>query len=219
MLSYTTEDVSYGPMYLFSVCVFSYLHYIVYTSVTNRYVLTQKQQAYVISLFGSTLMTLLSLVSNYYLYTANFNMNRYRFGGGTTNDIVSVLSSACFMSGMVMDSVLGFFNYHEPMKTLSGYPHHFFFILANGLVYYYDGYTLINLFLINELPTMIFAFGNVFPELRNDVLFGTAMFSIRIVYHGMLTLLNITFLPATVVSLPSLIAYAYWFKNWCCKYL
>jgi hypothetical protein len=208
-----------STLYITCVSVFCCVQYTVFRTVSLRYTLTAKQTAYVISLFSSMSMSILALWSNYYLYTIGYDMYRYRFQANTINEIVSLISSSIFMSAMVMDTVIGTFYYPEAMRTLSGYVHHIFFIFANVLVYYYNGYTLMNLFLIDELPTMILAIGSVFPHLRSDFLFGVAMLSVRILYHGYLSLLNLTYLPAVAVTLPSLFAYIYWFKNWTKKYL
>lgn len=210
---------AYSKLHITCVIVFCCVQYSVFRSVTSRYTLTAKQTAYVISLFSSASMSVLALWSNYYLYTIGYDMHRYRFEKNMTNEIVSLVSSSIFMSAMIMDTVIGTFYYPLAMRTLSGYPHHLFFMFANILVYYYDGYRLMNLFLIDELPTMILAMGSVFPNLRSDWLFGLSMLSVRILYHSYLAFLNLTYLPAVSVSVPSLIAYIYWFRNWSKKYV
>lgn len=208
-----------GYLYIVSTIVFMYMHYAVFYTVTPRYTMTLKQKSFLITLFSSTVMSTLSLYSNYYLYKSGFNMYYYKFEYNTTNEFLSIMSSAMFTSTLIMDCAIGFFHYHEQMKVISGYVHHIFFIFSSLVVYYYDGYTLLNLFLINELPTVILAAGSVFPVLRNDFLFGTAMFFIRILYHGFLSVMNISYLPVSVASIPSFVVYIHWFKNWYRKYL
>lgn len=213
------SDNSYnGNLYIISTFCFCYIQYQVFNNVNKLTYLSIKQKAYILTFFSSICLFLMSCVSNYYLFKYDFNMNMYRFKQNTTNEIVSVLSTSLFTSFLIMDNILGYLYYHEYMKSLSGYFHHAFFILGNYVVYYSDGYKLLNLFLIDELPTIIFALGNINENYRSNIIFGMLMFFTRIVYHGFLVLLNINYINLIIVAIPSWTIYVYWFKIWCKKF-
>lgn len=215
MNEYSDEDNS--DLYIISTFCFCYIQYKIFDNANKLRYLSIKQKAYILTFFSSICLFLMSCVSNYYLFKYDFNMIMYRFKPNTTNEIVSVLSTSLFTSFLIMDNILGYLYYHEYMMSLSGYFHHTFFILANCVVYYSDGYKLLNLFLIDELPTIIFALGNINENYRSNIIFGGFMFFTRIVYHGLLVILNINYINLIIVGIPSWAIYIYWFKNWCKK--
>lgn len=202
-------------LFILSVVLISYLQFKIFITIKKKYtLLSTKQEAFIITFVSSSVMSTLSLISNYYFIKSNFDMEKYMYTPNKINEIVSVLSTATFMSTMIMDSLIGFLFYPEYMTRISGYPHHLFFIIGNMVVYYVDGYKIMSLFVIDELPTIIFSLGNINEKYRSDFLFGTLMMLVRIVYHGTLTLINITHTPTVSVAFPAWCMYIYWMRNW-----
>lgn len=202
-------------LFFVSIILISHLQFKIFITIKKKYALLSiKQEAFIITFVSSIVMSMFSLISNYYFIKSDFDMEKYMSTPNKLNEIVSVLSTATFMSTMIMDSIIGFLFYPKYMTRISGYPHHLFFIIGNLVVYYFDAYKIMSLFVIDELPTVIYSFGNINEAYRSDFLFGTLMFLVRIVYHGTLTIINITHTPTVSIAFPAWCMYIYWMKKW-----
>jgi len=205
---------------------FSSEHYALFNTIKRNTRLTEKQQAYILSIKSSLVLFILSLYSNYKFFQSGFDFSKFHDLSDNTQRLLEQISVIFLASYLVMDTYLGNKFYHSYMTNLSGYPHHIIYTVISCICLYSGWYPLFLLYLVAELPTFILAIGSFNKRYRNDNLFGFTFLSTRILYHIFLTykLINHTrfsvwsrFLLTSLASL-ILTVHLHWFRTWVKKY-
>jgi hypothetical protein len=171
------------------------------------------------SIKSSLIMLLIGVYYNYHCFSNNFNeesfYNVLDSNGGVNFGKIIVLY---FTAYLIMDVYIGNKEYHNHMKSLSGYFHHSIYIVVNIVSLYFGVFPLYLLHFLSELPTFLLAIGSFDPRLRNDDLFGATFFTTRIAYHIFLTWLFRRHSLLFYCSLAALGLHCYWFSSWAQKY-
>lgn len=179
-----------------------HIYYYTKTKTTN---LTERQRAYIMSIKASLTLFILGLISNF----STFEHDNLILNLGILNLIAYFL----------MDCTVGYFEYHKYLCSLSGYFHHFVYLVISILSIKLNVIRPYMLFFVEELPTLILSIGNFNNNLRSDNLFGLTFFITRIVYH--LILIGHTYkthILFVILGVLSFGLHSYWFKNWLTKY-
>eukprot|EP00043_Microstomoeca_roanoka_P022074 m.255991 g.255991 ORF g.255991 m.255991 type:complete len:251 (-) comp20679_c0_seq1:207-959(-) len=150
---------------------------------------------------------------------------RIPFDPNTTwsDDRISRFSNTFFGVFMLLDLFLGAIFYPKYLDPLSGWVHHTYYVLLivhllNGRAtrVMMPGYS-------EEIPTLLLALGSIFPQLRNDLLFGLLFFVTRILFHiyysaHLIASYRVHDHPAVLwTAITCMIAIAmhlYWFFGW-----
>lgn len=181
--------------------------------------LTEKQKSWIMSIKSSLIMFLIGVYYNYHCFSNNFNeesfYNVLDSNGGVSFGKIIVLY---FTAYLIMDVYIGNKEYHNHMKSLSGYFHHSIYIVVNIVSLYFGVFPLYLLHMLSELPTFLLAIGSFDSSLRNDDVFGATFFTTRIVYHIFLTWLFRRHSLLFYCSLSALGLHCYWFSLWAQKY-
>lgn len=184
----------------------------------HKYI-TQKQIAFILSLKSSIILFVFSLFFNYKLFKYNYDVNLYVQNLSSEVDLFAQLVITFFTAYLVTDIIIGYFYYHQYMLPISGYLHHFIYIMLNALSFYINLYPIYILFLSEELPTILLSLGSYNEIYRNDMIFGTTFFLTRILYHMFLSYVfrkSYIILFFSILVLP---VHLFWFKGWVNKYL
>lgn len=190
---------------------FCYEQYLTFNLVhNNNVVLSEKQRAYMLSAKNALILSLVSMYANVCYWTGCYNMNE--------QDPLTSLVVLYFTSYLVMDMVIGRNEYKKQMSELSGNIHHLAYIAMNIVSVVTQNTMIYLLYMIEELPTVLLAFGNYDNHYRNDKIFGVTFFIFRIAYH---TLLTFAFRHNRLVFACGIIilcVHIHWFINWVIKY-
>lgn len=191
-----------------------------------------KRIAWGISLVNSVVLTAFSL---FYLFVyaiptypelLSFQPKSEIFYGVSN---AGVALSIWFAMANIMDLVFGMIFYRSKMGLLSSFIHHpvfiwmsYFAITGNGLftadLPFVQAYNM--LFLV-ELPTMLLAFGSVWPSLRTDMGFGVTFFLFRLVFHGYMMALAFRSginTPLMCCFIGPFFLHVFWFSTWLKSY-
>jgi hypothetical protein len=134
-----------------------------------------------------------------------------------------------FALANILDLLFGLVFYRSKMGLLSSFIHHPVFIwmslfagTGNGLftsdLPFIQAYNA--LFLV-EVPTMLLAFGSVWPSLRTDMGFGATFFLFRLVYHGYMMALAVhsgVNTPLLCCFVGPFFLHVFWFSTWLKSY-
>lgn len=183
-----------------------YLLFFHYAYIFSRLInidLTLKQVSYISSIKSSVTMTVLGL-----LYFFNFEFDSFE----TTEHVIF------FTAYLFTDLVIGTVYYPTHVGLLTGYLHHIVYIAAGILSIGFNVEKEYMSFMILEIPTVIFSFGNFHKDFRFDYIFGVSFFLTRICYHIYLTLCYVKIPVILSFSMHALIVHFYWFYNWFIKY-
>jgi hypothetical protein len=205
--------------------LFTCEQYTLFHSIRNNNRLTQKQQAYLLSIKSSFILFVLSLCYNYSFVMSGFDFSKLT-ESSSTYQFLQQMSVLFLISHLIMDTYLGNRYYHSYMTNLSGYPHHIIYIFICSFSLYSGWYPLFLLYFIAELPTFILALGSFDKNYRNDNLFGITFLFTRILYHIFLTYKLtqysgysfVTKVNLTTLATLILFVHCYWFKKWIKKY-
>lgn len=181
--------------------------------------ITEKQKAFILSIKSSLILSLFGLFFNYKFLQSNFNGESYlsNFSSNGTN-ILAQFVILFFTSYLITDIVLGTLFYYKYMLPLSGYTHHFSYIIINIISLYTNSYPIYVLFLFEEIPTTLLSIGSYDSSYRSDLLFGVIFFLTRIIYH---LFLLYTFRHNYIVMFFGMLVlplHLFWFKGWIKKY-
>lgn len=194
-------------VYGLAFVIFCLHNVIMYTHVKNKYELTTKQKAYILSIKSSfTLFT----ISLWMAYRFAFEEN-YLDNASQTQKLILVY----FSSYLFCDALIGMKEYHRHMMTLSGYIHHSIYLLFNVLAFRWP-YTIpmYTLFFTEELPTLLLGVGSFHTSWRNDELFGLAFFATRLVLHFVYMCIFWHAIPIRVTATFVLFLHGFWFYKW-----
>jgi len=120
-----------------------------------------------------------------------------------------------FATFLVLDLLIGNFEYPSKLALLTGWIHHICYL---GLLVYllvHNETGPFCLFMVEEMPTFLFALGYIFKEFRSNYLFGGIYLVTRIIYHAYLTSHMYEYKAIgwqfAVTVLP---VHCYWFYEW-----
>lgn len=193
----------------------------------------RRKLSWVISLLGSSSMTLLG---TYYILNL---LPRYEgiftYGENIGIDVFHAVDNyaayACIWFALInlYDLTLGLIFYRKYLDPLTAMVHHPVFIWimyssTTGKVFHLEGLPYARTFMlmtVEELPTFLLALGSVFPQFRTDIGFGLTFFLLRLAYH--VYFFSLAFTKGASVTVKVLLAltltlHAFWFKNWIVKY-
>lgn len=191
-------------------------NYTVFCITKANRILTVKQEAYILSIKSSITLFILSLVFMYKYVTCNTGYCESLSDDTRNLQILTVLT---FLSYLISDCVIGYFYYHKYMCSLSGYLHHFVYIVLNILAIYTNNFPLFVLFLIEELPTFLMGIGSFNSKFRSNMMFGIAFFITRILLHIYLIYqLKGHSYMVSGLAISVLPMHIYWFYGWLKKY-
>ena len=141
--------------------------------------------------------------------------------GWTTNFIYSCDRLSCFFIRFfcvffILDLV--YLSLHYPKE--SGWSHHIAYFLCMSCSLVYSFPMVFVVFFPLEVPTFILAVGHIWPQHRQDILFGFTFFCTRVLFHGfMLRILydtrDISPLPVWQLAILSWCIHVGWFSKWC----
>lgn len=201
--------------YLTLVLLFVIVNYVSY-KIQSSCVKTEKQKAYLLTIKNALIMFTVSTIFLVTLMSNGGNIMDEYFDASLIG--LRKMTILYFMAYLISDICIGAAEYNKYMMTLSGYPHHFIYLLICSYVLYSGDYTLFALFLVEELPTAILSMGSVVPELRSDALFGFTFALTRIIYHAFISYYLRDNIYLFCMSLAILGLHGYWFGAWLIKY-
>lgn len=194
-------------VYGLAFIVFCLHNVIVYTRIKDRYVLTTKQKAYILSIKSSFTLFTISLLMAY-----RFAFEKYYL------DNVSQLQKMMlvyFSSYLSCDILIGAKEYHKHMMTLSGYMHHCIYLFFNVLAFKWPHtIPMYTLFFTEELPTLLLGMGSFHASFRNDELFGLTFFATRLILHCVYMCIFWSSIPIRVTATTTLCVHSFWFYKW-----
>ena len=122
------------------------------------------------------------------------------------------------MSSLFLDCVIGMVDY--PGKF--SWTHHIFYLFNGIFALYYKGTSLAFLMSPMEIPTLTFAIGTIFPNLRSNLLFGISLFLFRVLYEviAYIYLIATPDMPKMYISsvfFPTIILHLNWIYKWLIK--
>ena len=141
-----------------------------------------------------------------------------------SDDRIARMSLTFFGAHLIFDTVLGVLYYPKYFNLLSGWVHHVLYLLLIRVLLQTNSTRALMPGFVEELPTAILAFGNLFPSLRMDLLFGLTFLLTRIVFHALYSFRLCSFFnafdhPAVLWScltcISSMILHILWFYSWC----
>lgn len=146
----------------------------------------------------------------------------------TVNDLPSLNSlwarTLCifFMGYLIADLFVGIFFYLKQINLVTGWIHHFGYLLCmiNMLKYEIPAGFLCFASIL-EIPTISLALGHIHPPLRSDMFFGASFFISRIVLHSYVIwhvyqTFESNFWMVTATPFP---IHVFWFSRWASKRL
>lgn len=206
----------YIVIFLF-FCLEFFLHY-KYVNTINPD-LTNKQKAYIMSIKSSLTMLLIGLYYNYHYFIAKFDNEQFfkRLDDKGSLDFGKIFI-LYFTAYLVMDIIIGNYEYKEFLDTLTCYIHHFIYIIINGISLYLGIFPIYFLHMLSELPTLILSMGSFNDNLRDSNIFGLTFFLTRILYMMILMWIFRENKLLLYLCIPILGLHCYWFYNWVKKY-
>jgi hypothetical protein len=197
-------------------CIHNAIMYtcVVQTRQNKKKTLSAKQKAYILSIRSAVVLFFVSIGFNI-LYWKCGTITQYKHCIADSKDLtfVSQLAVLFFTSHLLTDCIIGKLDYPENMLSLSGYPHHFVYIVLNIIVLTFDLVPEYLLFFLAELPTTILSIGMFDKQFRSDTLFGTTFILTRLLYHTYLIYIT----ESTTVKIGGLIIlclHIFWFWKW-----
>lgn len=199
-------------------------HYLTFLNIKEQKGISEKQQAYILSIKSSLVLFIFSVLFNYkFIVESELDLSKYLTSSTKSDHYIQTVTVLYLISYLLMDTILGYTHYHKYMKTLSGYPHHIIYIIACLCSFQYEWYQMFCLFLVAELPTFILGIGSYNKAYRNNNLFGVTFLATRILYHMFLIYkmsFNDNFNSLRMMSFAFLTlgVHSYWFYKWIKKY-
>lgn len=130
-------------------------------------------------------------------------------------DRMSTFLTRFFTCYLILDTIIMFFHF----PSIGGLPHHsgYFILFATCLIYHCP--SVVMAFFPLEFSSIFLASGTIWPEFRQDLIFGISFFVLRVVYHFYLWLrLYQTRDDSPVLFWPFAILpwfmHVYWFVKW-----
>ena len=229
---FTSFTMTLGDMA--GVAIFSASFYITFFAICRLKIFNRKKLAFCISTVNAFLMFILSILYMIVKSKLGHNILDYQGGqldwwSGRDNFSTSVL--IIFGMSNVMDLLIGWVFYSDHLYFLTTWIHHIVYIWLMVLLVTGEGYITSLPYpytpafvcaLLEEFPTMILGLGTVFPQLRQDMIFGITFGLTRILFHMYLLAYMYQFdnVPMTIILcyVNPLLMHTHWFYNWATKY-
>jgi len=141
----------------------------------------------------------------------------------STNSFYSMQALIFFSVELLLDLIVGLFEYPEKMGIMSAWLHHTLFLMGGyvTLNYHSCGYFLAGALV--EIPTFLFALGTLYAPLRTDLLFGISCFVFRVAFATWFTVKVWLHHPHAAVfagmMVPALALNYTWFYLWARNYV
>jgi hypothetical protein len=185
--------------------------------------LNLKQQSWIFLLGASILFVLGSIPTLINLFKS-ISTNTYKeyFQDLYNNEsIIHRTITIWFISSLFLDCVIGMVDYPGKFSWF----HHIYYILNGIFALYHKSTSLSFLMSPMEIPTLIYGIGNIFPNLRSNLLFGTSLFLFRVLYE-VITYIYLMATPdmpkmyiSSVAFFPTIILHLNWIYKWATKYV
>ncbi|KAL1918659.1 uncharacterized protein VTP21DRAFT_2681 [Calcarisporiella thermophila] len=153
-----------------------------------------KQQAWILTLISSLVMSIGSLPFLYALIAARLDVTHLPADSPFARGLV-----AFFESYLALDLILGCIHYRTAITLVTGWFHHLSYGCVLLWVLHNAHSPLFCLMTILEMPTILLAVGHLDKRLRNDTLFAALFFVTRIVFHLCMTHAFYSSLPVRAV--------------------
>jgi hypothetical protein len=122
----------------------------------------------------------------------------------------------CFGVFLLLDLLVGFFDYGELVDPSTGWAHHTFFVcagawtLSQGACGFFLGMAVV------EVPTLVLGLGALSSALASDALFGATFVALRLAYTAWYTARMLREGPQSLalVMLPVCALHVAWFYTW-----
>lgn len=177
---------------------------------------TTKQLAFALSIKSALTMACVGVYANVEWFSSGRNLDVYE---REISHRAIEHALAFFSSYLLADMAIGSVRYPSFLHSLTGYPHHIMYLIANTLALYSGMAHVYLLHFIEEIPTVILSIGSFHAHLRHDAAFGLTFFVFRVLYHAYLAWHFVTSSATyAVCAVLTLSVHVYWFKGWVTKY-
>ena len=198
-------------------CIDFFIHYKFVTNSSVTY--TTKQKSFILSIKASLTLFLVGIYFNYFYIKSGCDEKLFLQLLDSQNNLnFGILIILYFTSYLLIDMLVGYYEYPEEMKSLSGNFHHKCYTIINMLSLYFGMYPIYLLHLLSEFPTFVRGIGSFDNKYRSNNLFGISFFVTRIVYHIYLTYSFKHHSLLFYCSITALSLHIYWFYGWWNKY-
>lgn len=213
----TTNLITSYILILILSCIEYWFHYRFINYIRKD--LTTKQKAHILSIKSSLTLLLIGVYFNYYYFVSGFNEENFFSILDEKNNLnFGILVLIYFTAYLIMDMYIGYYEYPEYMKSLSGNIHHCIYTVVNCVSIYFGVFPMYLLHMLSELPTFILSIGSFDSLFRNDQLFGISFLLTRIIYHSILIYIFRNNKLLFGISSIALCLHLYWFYGWIKKY-
>jgi len=182
--------------------------------------LNSKQQSWIFLLGASILFVLgsIPILINFFKSISTNTYKEYFQDLYNNESTIHRTITIWFMSSLFLDCVIGMVDY--PGKF--SWTHHIFYLFNGIFALYHKGTSLAFLMSPMEIPTLTFAIGTIFPNLRSNLLFGISLFLFRILYEviAYIYLMATPDMPKMYISsvfFPTIILHLNWVYKWLIK--
>jgi hypothetical protein len=184
--------------------------------------LNLKQKSWVFLLGASILFVLggIPILINFFKSISTNTYKEYFQNLYNNESSLHRIITLWFISSLFLDCVIGMVDYPGKFSWF----HHIFYIFNGLFALYYKGTSLAFLLSPIEIPTLIYAIGNMFPNLRSNLLFGTTMILFRILYEVIIYIYlmatpNMPKMYISSVFFTTIILHINWIYKWATKYV
>ena len=208
---YRKEGVAEAITHSCAFLLISYLSILILAeNITSR-----RKRAWILTMVASFIVFAGSLPAVYsFMVKSQFNLAIHP----TQDGDFDMFLCCFFISYLVMDLVIGMIHYRDQIYFLSGWVHHFGYIVLVTHLINKNLTTSFCMMGVMEVPTFALSLGHLWKPLRNDMVFGALFFSTRIFYHGIMVWLFYHHYPVEgpwwLVVAGVYPLHCYWFRSW-----
>jgi hypothetical protein len=175
---------------------------IFYNIITNKFELTEKQKAHILSLKNAIILSIFSFFLNY----------KYFMHGEIYHKFSECLM-IYFTGYLLSDLFIGYKEYPSNLNLFEGYIHHTIYILVNTYSIF-NSHTFFNsLFFIAEIPTILLSYYNAFDKPKNKKLYSNVFLIFRIIALIIITLFTLSDNVIKFFSIPAILLHIYWYRK------
>ena len=182
---------------------------------------TRKQRAWTLSMIASSVYL---CVSPFIIYDFFADVKNGTLNLAISNErYIDRTLIIWLIANFILDIVIGYMHYSEYQDFYICHVHHTYYLI---LMNYALDANLTRTFVILlplEIPNFFRAIGTIWPNLRNDIVFGSTFFMTRIVYEIVAAyyLYYTTDFPKLVLIICTMLTlpiHSLWFYKWCLMY-
>jgi hypothetical protein len=175
---------------------------IFYNIITNKFNLTEKQKAHILSLKNAIVLSIFSVFFNY----------KY-FIHGEVYPQISECIMIYFTGYLLSDLFIGSNEYPSKLNFFEAYVHHFVYIFVNTYSIF-NFHTFFNsLFFIAEVPTILLSYYNAFDKPKNKKLYSNLFLIFRVIILIIITLFTLSDKTIKFFSIPAILLHIYWYRK------